>query len=65
MRTTDPSRMTHEEILAELGEILATGYQRHIAKEMRHLDEPDNPENCLDDQFASEAACGGPKEDSP
>ena len=38
VRTTDPSRMTREAILAELGEILATGYLRHIAKEMRHLD---------------------------
>ena len=30
MRTIDPTRMSNEDIVAELGELLAVGYQRRI-----------------------------------
>ena len=31
MKSTDPGRMSNEDILAELGELLAVGFQRHIS----------------------------------
>ncbi len=62
MRTTDPARMSSEEILAELGEILAVGAQRHISSSMRHAEANEDAKKELDDDFASEAPCGEPKE---
>ena len=64
MRSIDPGRMSNEDILAELGELLAVGVQRRITSSMRPSAERANPPNPLDVQFASEAPCGGPKETS-
>ena len=30
MRSVDPSRMSREDIMAELGQLLAAGFERHI-----------------------------------
>ena len=64
MRTTDPTRMSTEEILAELGELLAAGFRRRIASSMCPSADAANAEKPLDVPFASEAPCGVPKENS-
>ncbi len=64
MRSTDPERMSREDILAELGELLAVGVQRHISSSIGPAVEGVDPEKALDVPFASEAKCGGPKETS-
>ncbi len=64
MKSTDPGRMSTEQILAELGELLAVGFQRHISSSMCPSAEGADPQKPLDVPSASEASCGGPKETS-
>ena len=64
MRSTDPERMALEDILAELGELLAVGVQRHISSSIGPAVAGADPEKPLDVPSASEAHCGGPKETS-
>ena len=64
MRSTDPERMSREDILAELGELLAVGVQRHISSSIGPAVEAVDPQKPLDVPSASEAQCGGPTETS-
>ena len=48
--------------MAELGEILAAGAQRHIAPSIEPSGESSNPPNALDETADSMAPCGEPKE---
>ena len=64
MRSTDPERMSREDILAELGQLLAVGVQRHISSSIGPAAKDSDPQKPLDVPFASEAPCGGPKETS-
>ena len=60
----NPARMAPEDILAELGELLAVGVQRHISTSIGPAAKDSDPQKPLDVPFASEAPCGGPKETS-
>ena len=64
MRSTDPARMSREDILAELGELLAVGVQRHIASSIGRPAEDEDLQERLDVQAEPEAPCGVPKETS-
>ena len=64
MRSTDPNRMSREDILAELGELLAVGYQRHISSSMRHPVGDKEAQKELDVFASSEAQCGKSKRKS-
>ena len=64
MRTIDPGRMSQDDILAELGELLAAGVQRHITSSMCHADEGANPPNPLAVSSAVEAPCGDPNQET-
>ena len=64
MRSTDPGRMSREDILAELGELLAAGFQRHISSNMCPSERGATEQNPLDPTRDAEAPCGGPKETS-
>ena len=64
MRSTDPERMSREDILAELGELLAVGVQRHISSSMGPSAGGSDPQKPLDECPDPEAQCGGPKETS-
>ena len=58
MRSTDPARMPNEAVLAELGELLATGYERRITSSMRPPAGGSNPQKAIDVLATSEAQCG-------
>ena len=64
MRSTDPARMSNEDILAELGELLAAGFQRHITSSIGPSEEGSNPPNPLEASPDSVAQCGKSKEAS-
>ena len=64
MRSIDPERMSTEDILAELGELLAVGVQRHISSSIGPAVVGLDPQKPLDVPSASEVPCGGPKETS-
>ena len=57
MRSTDPGRMSREDILAELGELLAAGFQRHISSSMCPSAKGSNPPNPLEALADVEAKC--------
>ncbi len=57
MRSTDPERMSNEAILAELGELLAAGFQRHITTSIGRSEEGANPPNPLEASADVEAKC--------
>ncbi len=57
MKSTDPARMSTEDILAELGELLAVGFQRHITSSMCPSEERANPSNPLEQSPDLEAKC--------
>ena len=57
MRTTDPSRMSAAERLAEIGDILATGFVRYFANECKVIPGSENPADALDVFGDSEASC--------
>lgn len=58
MRATAPDAMTAAERLAEIAEILAAGYQRHLAAECKAAPKPRNPQVRLAAVGAAEAPCG-------
>lgn len=58
MRYTDPARMSRDDILAELGELLAAGVQRHLANRIKAPLGSDMPEEALDRGRDPEAQCG-------
>ena len=57
MRAKDPARMTREAIRAELGELLAVGFQRHISCSMCPSAKGSNPPNPLEASADAEAKC--------
>jgi len=65
VKSTDPARMLPAERLAELGELLAAGAQRLLARRSKPVpaqNEPSNREEQLDAVAALEAQCGRPTE---
>lgn len=58
MKTTDPAAMTEAERLAELGELLAAGVQRFLARECKAVPVAKNSPDDLDVLGDSEAQCG-------
>ncbi len=64
MKSIDPSRMSTEAIMAELGELLAAGFERHIASSMCPSEGGADSQNHLDESVDSVAQCGGPRETS-
>lgn len=58
MRCVDPSAMTPAERLAELGELLAAGVQRFLARESKERGKPRNRQEQLDVVGDVEAPCG-------
>jgi hypothetical protein len=59
MKCSDPTTMSHAERLAELGELLAAGIQRFLARECKATANPRDP---LDVVAAVEAPCGATPE---
>lgn len=57
MKSTDPARMSRDEVLAEVGEILAAGVQRHFANRIKSPSEGEIPEDPLDGERHPEAQC--------
>ena len=57
MKVTAPSAMTAAERLAEIAEILATGYQRFVAAECKAAGQPRNSKVRLAAVGAAEAPC--------
>ncbi len=64
MRSIDPGRMSTEDIMAELGELLAVGFQRRISRSMCPSEGGADSQNHLDESVDSVAQCGGPRETS-
>ncbi len=65
MKSIDPSRLAPTDRLAELGEILAAGIQRYLAREIKPDMAPIAPtiaREQLDAAAAVEAQCGSPIE---
>lgn len=62
MSTRDPALMERDEILVELGGILADAYRRHMVEEMRRFGRKSNQDNPLDVDVRLEAPCGPHKE---
>lgn len=65
MRCVDPARMPPTNRLAELGEILAAGVQRLLAKNIKPAaatNMASNTQDQLDAAAAVEAQCGSPIE---
>ena len=68
MRCVDPATMTPAARVAELAEILATGFQRFRAAEVKAppaasaTTNPQNTQDHLDVLGGVEAPCGSPKE---
>lgn len=58
MKCVDPATMTPVERLAELGELLAAGVQRFLARESKAREERRNQREQLDALAAVEAPCG-------
>ena len=69
MRSADPTRLTDGERLAELADLLATGYQRHVASKIKSIRKTENPQVRLDVTGQLEAPCGSqalnPKSQEP
>jgi hypothetical protein len=57
MKCIDPSAMTPAERLAELGELLAAGVQRFLARESKEREKPRNQQEQLDVVGGVEAPC--------
>lgn len=62
MKSTDPGRMSRAERLAEIGEILAAGYQRFTANAIKGSSSPRNSGDQLDVLGLVEAPCGSAME---
>ncbi len=65
MKSTDPTRMSTEAILAELGELLAAGFQRRITSSIGPSAEGSNPPNPLEASGDSEAKCANKSKEAP
>ena len=65
MRTIAPERMTHADILAEVGELLATGIQRFLARECDIQASANNPADSLAEAGLVEAPCAATPELTP
>lgn len=61
MKATDPSRMSSDEVLAEVGELLAAGFQRHVANRIKSPPEGEIAEDPLDGGPEPEAQCVAPR----
>lgn len=61
MKSTDPACMTQEQILAELGEFLAAGFQRHISSSIGRPASDSDPQKPLAPLANVEAQCGPPR----
>ena len=57
MRSTDPNSMTAAARIRELGDILAAGVQRLLAKNIKQDRGSRNSRDRLDDRAGSEASC--------
>lgn len=57
MRTTDPSRMSRTERLAELGQVLAAAFQRFAANAIKPASAARKSQDHLDDVAVGEASC--------
>ena len=57
MRGSDPARLSRDEIVTEVGEILAVGVQRLVANRIKSPAQPRNCEEQLDDVADREAPC--------
>ena len=57
MRTTDPNSMTAAARIRELGDVLAAGVQRLLAKNIKQDRRSKNSRDHLDDRADSEASC--------
>jgi hypothetical protein len=57
MKVLDPTTMSAAERLAELGELLAAGVQRYLARERKAIPSSANCEERLDVLGGSEAPC--------
>lgn len=65
MKTLDPARMSAADRVAELGELLAAGIQRLLAREGKPLpaaNQPQNQRDRLDVLGKVEAQCAAPAE---
>ena len=62
MKCVDPSSMSHDERLAELGELLAAAVRRFLARECKVLANQRDP---LDVVADVEAPCGRAVESAP
>lgn len=65
MKCTDPTAMSRNERIAELGELLAAGAQRFLARECKSTSQPQNPRDQLDVDGDVEAPCGPSMESAP
>jgi hypothetical protein len=63
MRGRDPDRMTRDEILAELGALLAAGYRRRICSIMRPGEEREISSNELAERPPTERPCASTREE--
>lgn len=63
MKGRDPERMTRDEILSELGALLAAGYQRLISSIMRLGEEREISSNELAERPTSERPCASTREE--
>ena len=62
MKSIDPAAMSPDERLAELGDILAAGIQRFLAREGKAIRASQDVQDHLDVLAGSEAPCGPPSE---
>ena len=62
MSAKDPARMSNEDILAELAELLATGFGRRITSSMCPSAEGSNAPNPLEASADPEPKCAKSKE---
>ena len=65
MNAADPSTMAPAERLAEIAQILAAGFQRLRARNVKAGAKPRNRRNGLDVRAAAEAPCRGMAHTAP
>jgi hypothetical protein len=57
VKPTDPARATPEQRLAAIAELLAVGFQRHLARGIKSIPAPQNQQDQLDVLGPGEAPC--------
>ena len=65
MKTIDPGRMAPAERLAELAELLAAGFQRLQAHDIKSIPGSEKSQDDLDVLAASEAPCPAMQPEAP